>query len=38
MHVPILLEIQVDKTVVSDTREFIIAFESIHKKKKFIWL
>jgi hypothetical protein len=33
MHVPILLEIQVVKTVVSDTREFIIACEYMHKKR-----
>jgi len=39
MHVPILLEIHVVKTVVSDKREFIIACECMHqKKKKKIWL
>jgi hypothetical protein len=33
MHVPILLEIQIDKNVVSDTRDFIIACERMHTQK-----
>ena len=33
MHVPTLLEIQTVKAVVSDTRDFIIAFECIKKKR-----
>jgi len=37
MHVPILLEIHVVKTVVSDKRDFIIAPECMAKLKKKGW-